>query len=77
MPERITKHALHERAANLNRRLKASGRHIQAEQRNGYWALDEYKGTACIRTITAGTKREIADFLHAMMVGIDLSQVRP
>lgn len=77
MPERMTNAQIYERSANLNRRLKTSGRHVQAEQRNGYWALDEYKGTACVRTITAGTKREVADFLHAMMVGIDLSQVRP
>jgi hypothetical protein len=27
--------------------------------------------------ITAGTKREVADFLHAMMVGIDMSRVTP
>lgn len=73
MSERVTKEILNARAANVNRRLRGTGRHVQAEGRNGYVALDEYAGTSAIRTITVGTKREIADFLHAMMVGIDLA----
>lgn len=78
--ERINIVTLNERAINVNRRLLGSGRSVVVEQRNGYVALDEYSVNseghfdACIRTITAGTKREIADFLHAMMVGIDLSR---
>jgi len=78
--ERITIDGVRERAVNVNRRLIGSGRGVVAEQRNGYVALDEYSVTeentfdACLRTITVGTKREIADFLHAMMVGIDLSR---
>lgn len=31
-------------------------------------------GWICQSTLTVGTKREVADFLHAMMVGIDLSR---
>lgn len=31
-------------------------------------------GWDCLRTITVGTKREVGEFLHAMMVGIDLSR---
>lgn len=78
--ERITKDALYERAVNVNRRLLGNGRGVVVELRNGYVALDEYSVNseghfdACLRTITAGSKREIADFLHAMMIGIDLSR---
>jgi len=77
MSERITITDVRERAINLNRRIVSTGRHVQAQQRNGYVALDEYQGAACIRTITVGTKREVADFLYAMMVGIDLSRSNP
>jgi len=70
----VTRTVLEHRCTNLNRRLERSGRHVEVGLRNGQVGLDEYKGTACIRTITVGTKREIADFLHAMMVGIDLSR---
>ncbi len=31
-------------------------------------------GWICQSTITVGTKREVGEFLHAMMVGIDLSR---
>jgi len=82
--ERITIDGVRERAVNVNRRLEGSGRGVVVEQRNGHVALDEYRVTygfsgqstfdACLRTITVGTKREVAEFLHAMMVGIDLSR---
>jgi len=78
--ERITKEQINERAHNVNQRLNrrlagmSYDRHVQVEFRNGAVALDEYRGTSCLRTLTVGTKREIADFLHAMMVGIDLSR---
>jgi hypothetical protein len=85
MTDRITKKQLDERVKNLNRRLNPTltdstipfheeARYVQIQGRNGYTALDEYQGLACVRTITVGTKREVADFLHAMMVGIDLSR---
>lgn len=81
----ITKDDLNARTQNVNRRLRpegvsaidhraSGGRYVLHEYRNGAVALDEYRGTSCIRTITVGTKREIYDFLHAMMVGIDLSR---
>lgn len=76
MSERITKAQLNERCVNLNRRLRETGRHVQLQGRNGHIALDEYEGTTAIRTIIVGTKREIYDFVHAMMVGIDLRHVR-
>jgi len=79
--ERITKDTLNQRAQNVNRRLRPEGapasvreHHVYPEYRNGHVALDEYRDGACVRTITVGTKREVADFLHAMMVGIDLSR---
>ena len=79
MSERITATTLDARVENLNRRLELSGRFVMWNQRNGSVGLDEYRvcDDACIRTLTVGTKREVADFLHAMMVGIDMSNVRP
>jgi|GEM_PF-2858292 len=81
--ERITRADLLARMGNVNRRLNPgkkpaewahSGRYVYVEYRNGHVALDEYHGRECLRTLTVGTKREVADFLHAMMVGIDLSR---
>ena len=72
---RITQSDLNERCANLNRRL-TNGRQVIAQGRNGYVGLDEYNETgSLVRTITAGTKREVGEFLFAMMVGIDLSRL--
>ncbi len=70
--DRITQKDLSARVGNVNRRLEGTGRSVCDQGRNGYTALDEYQGGSCIRTLTVGTKREVADFLHAMMVGIDL-----
>lgn len=66
------------RCQNVNRRIEASGRMVWTQSRNDYIGLDEaYIETgAIIRTITVGTKREVAEFLHAMMVGIDLSRAQ-
>ena len=74
MTERINSATLDNRTANVNRRIEATGRRLEVGRRNGYVALDEYRGEACIRTVTVGTKREIADYLTAMMAGIDLSR---
>jgi hypothetical protein len=71
---RITQADLNEQCANVNRRL-TNGRHVAAQGRNGYVGLDEYdRAGSLIRTITAGTKREVGEFLFAMMVGIDLAR---
>jgi len=81
--DRITRSDLLARMHNVNRRLNPGvdvaewahhGRYVFVESRNGHTALDEYHGSECVRTLTVGTKREVADFLHAMMVGIDLSR---
>jgi hypothetical protein len=75
---RYTNADLDERCANVNRRIESTGREVRAQGRNGYVGLDEYTADgSMVRTITAGTKREVAEFLFAMMIGIDLSQVQP
>lgn len=88
MSDRITRANLDERCANVNRRIQNTGRRVVAEGRNGYIGLDEYRVTdrlvrgtnlnalECVRTLTVGTKREVGEFLHAMMVGIDLSRTQ-
>ena len=89
MTERLNMGHLRERALNVNRRLVGTGRAVVVEQRNGHVGLDEYSVVteylsgaekagqrldSCLRTIMCGTKREVGEFLHAMMVGIDLSR---
>ena len=32
-------------------------RHYEVEGRNGYYAVDQYKGDVCIRTVFSGTKQ--------------------
>lgn len=76
MSERITQRDIDARVGNVNRRLAPSGLSVYAQGRNGYTGLDEYRDGQCQRTIMAGTKREVADFLHAMMVGIDMAAYR-
>jgi hypothetical protein len=75
--ERITQKTLDLRVGNVNRRLEGTGLSVNAQSRNGWTGLDEYRDGKVQRMITAGTKREVADFLHAMMVGIDMSRVTP
>lgn len=71
---RITRSDLDDRCANLNRRL--NGRQVAVQGRNGYFGLDEFDSSgSMLRTLTIGSKREVGEFLHAMMVGIDLSRV--
>ena len=72
MAERITQRDIDTRVGNVNRRLASTGLSVNAQGRNGYTGLDEYRDGKCQRTIMVGTKREVADFLHAMMVGIDM-----
>jgi hypothetical protein len=74
MTDRITNKTLDNRVENLNRRLCLTDRHVEWNARSGNIGLDEYRGRDCIRTLAVGTKREVADFLHAMMVGIDMSR---
>ena len=72
--ERMTYDTVQKRADNVNRRLRPNARKVVPERRNGHVGLDECRTDgAVLRTITVGTTREIAEFLHAMMVGIDLA----
>lgn len=75
---RITNQTIAERTHNVNRRLLHTGHQVLVERRNDGYGLDEFRPDdpfVRIRTLTFGTKREVADFLHAMMVGIDLSRL--
>lgn len=82
--ERITRANLIERCHNVNRRIAPTGRYVEVQGRNGYIGLDEYAyeyphgdtvlKNQQLRTLTCGTTREVGEFLHAMMVGIDLSR---
>ena len=84
MSERVTRANLEQRADNVNRRLRHTDRFVVVQGRNGYIGLDEYermpnfqgrtRADQMVRTLTVGTKREVGDFLHAMMVGIDLAR---
>ena len=71
----MTAQDINTRCDNVNHRL-TNGRRVVAQGRNGYIGLDEFDASgSMVRTITCGTKREVGEFLHAMMVGIDLSRV--
>lgn len=75
--ERITRQNLDDRCANVNRRMaEGNSRYRYAVQgRNGYIGLDRYIAGESYwnnqSTVTVGTKREIGEFLHAMMVALD------
>ncbi len=73
--ERITRATVDARLENLNRRLESRGSAVRwsVQGRNGYIGLDRMRASdgAMLATITVGTKREVADFLHAAMVAID------
>lgn len=80
--ERVTRQNVEERVANVNRRMSDRGAVVRyaAEGRNGHIGLDrivlrdgEWVGVQA--TVAVGTKREIADFLHAMMVALDDAQL--
>jgi len=71
--ERIGIKDVEARVENLNRRLP-NGRHLVAQGRNGYIGLDEYDASgSMVRTVTCGSKHEVADWLFAAMQGIDLA----
>jgi hypothetical protein len=73
MSDRITRPNVDERCANVNRRMESRGSRIRytVEGRNGYLGLDRYIGEVCQSTVTVGTKGELGEFLHAMMVALD------
>jgi hypothetical protein len=82
MTERITRANVDERCANVNRRMESRGSLIRytVEGRNGHLGLDRMtkddpadkrERYTIQSTVTVGTKREVAEFLHAMMVALD------
>jgi hypothetical protein len=74
MSERITKDNLQARLHNLNRRMAQHGSAYRyfVQGRNGYTALDRVRPNGeTVAFVTAGTKREIADWLSAAMVALD------
>lgn len=78
MTDRVTTDTVIARCDNVNRRMESRGSTIRYsfEGRNGYIALDALKVADepepyMLRTVTVGTKREIADYLSAMIVALD------
>jgi len=71
-----TKEDVRDAARNFNKLLRnggadaPDGRYVLVSFRNGYCALDEYKGNIWIDTLTTGTRREVANFIRAMSTGI-------
>jgi hypothetical protein len=74
MAERITRENVERRLENLNRRFTLSGSPYRWSVEGAYgklWLYRDDRDGGRIATITAGTKREIAEFLWAAMVAID------
>jgi hypothetical protein len=72
--ERITRAHVEERVADLNRRMAQRGSKVRyaTQARNGYLGLDRYhEDGRLLDTVICGTKREVADFLHAGTVVLD------
>jgi hypothetical protein len=74
--ERITREMVDTRCANLNRRMEERGSIVRyaVQGRNGYYGLDRYHNVPewnMQSNVMCGTKREVADFLHAGMVVLD------
>ncbi len=68
--ERITNQNLAERRHAVNRALVLSGAtdFIFTQGRNGYTGLDlADKDGSCLRTLTVGTKREVYEYMGAML----------
>jgi len=75
MGDRITLANLEQRCANVNRRMAARRSDVsyQVQSRNGWNCLDRYNaaGTECKALVVCGTKRELGEYLHAMMTALD------
>lgn len=74
--ERYTRKDIDARVDSVNRRLEShkSARRVVAQEGSGHTNLYEIRADdrSYITLITAGTKREIAEYLSAMMTGMDL-----
>ena len=46
--------------------------HLRTQGRNGYTGLDLYDGSSMVRTLTIGTKREVYEYLGAMIAALEI-----
>jgi hypothetical protein len=70
----ITKDNVLTRCQNVNRRMSSAGsdvRYVIQYDSQGAHLLRTNEHGAIQATVTIGTKREVAEFLHAMMVALD------
>lgn len=80
MSDRITRENVDNRCDAVNRELEQSGstRRLMVQDRNGYYGVDEYDGGVMIAgPHYAGTKREVYDWLGAMLRFEQLRQASP
>lgn len=63
---RVTQTHLDVQTGVVNSILR-DGLHVETQGRNGYVGLDLYDGHGLVRTLTCGTKREVSDYLGAML----------
>lgn len=80
--ERLTRANLDARCDNVNRRFESRGSGIRyaLQGRNGGIGLDRVDSAdpdRVLSTVMLGTTREVGDFLHAVMVGLDDAAQRP
>lgn len=82
MRETITMQRVRDACENVNRRMARHGSRVRytVEQRCGYCALDPTRvgdpvGTASGDALIIGTKREVWEYLRAMMRALDDSEV--
>lgn len=73
MATTITRSNLEARCENLNRRMEQAGSstRYRVQSRNGATSIDRLIDNRMHGHVTAGTKREIGEFLHAMMTALD------
>lgn len=74
---RVTRENIDQRVGNLNHRMEERGSIVRyAAQGDRYHACErgqvlKHEAWTMQSTVTTGTKREVGDFLHAMMVALD------
>ncbi len=65
MSERVTTADLERLAGSVTETLPVLYA-VEVQRRNGYVALDLYRGAACLETLTVGSAREVYTFLQGM-----------
>lgn len=69
--ERVTKALLEDRVAVVNSMFRGDI-HLRAQGRYDYTGLDLYDGGAMVKTLAAGTKREVYVYLGAMIEALEI-----